>query len=87
MSWFQDRPGTLAKDAGNPKVIAAADYDMNFPFKTLGQWAQQMCVLRKDPNHDKLCATLKGASPRMQWLDLSIPFETDYQGRPIKTEP
>ena len=36
MGWFQDRPGTVPKDAGT----IALDYDMVFAFKALPVWAQ-----------------------------------------------
>ena len=58
MTWFQDRSGTEPKDPTNKKVMSATDYNMNFPFKSIPYWAQEVCIHQGNPNNNKICTTL-----------------------------
>lgn len=91
MTWFQNRIGDQPKDPG---VATAADYDMNFPFKSLAYWATNVCG--KDafvnPSAPPACNELRqqiktrnlelGSSQTMKTPER---FEVDYQGREVLT--
>lgn len=84
MTWFQDRPGFLPKDAGSSDVIASADYDLNLPFKTLPNWATEICLNEGNPYDDPVCSILNGDA--VYWVDMDAPsIETDYRGFVIET--
>lgn len=80
MTWFQDLSGDEPKDTG---VTSAADYDMNFPFKSLGYWAQNVCLNNSSPPSE--CSILK-QQVQSFGLRLENNFEVDYQGRAITTK-
>ena len=77
MTWFQNRPGEVPKDAGTPEVVVATDYDMNVPFKSLQPWAQEVCINQQ--SSDPVCQALKEKTPG----DF---VETDYQGLPVRSK-
>jgi hypothetical protein len=83
MQWFQSRPGTLAQNPGNKQVIAAADYGMNFPFKSLQYWAKEVCIRQGNPNKAPACNVL-GKNKSLYWLDLKDEIETNYQGHKLR---
>ncbi|WP_299001823.1 hypothetical protein [uncultured Shewanella sp.] len=58
MTWFQNRSGEVAKDQINPKVISSTDYNMNFPFKAMRYWAQEICIDRKNRVNSPVCKIL-----------------------------
>lgn len=80
MTWFQDRGGAEPKDQNNPQVIAAADYDMNLPFKSMLYWAQEVCVNQGNPGNSSVCNVLNNGQNALYWIELEDGMETNYQG-------
>lgn len=83
MQWFQSRPGTVPQKPLSARVIAAADYGMNFPFKSLQYWAREICINRKNPDKAPACNVLS-QNKSLFWLDLEEDLETDYQGHKVR---
>jgi len=85
MRWFQSRPGTQPQDPGNKQVLAAADYAMNFPFKSLQYWATEICINQGNPAKAPACSALGSPTKAMLMQELREAQETNYQGKKLRT--
>jgi hypothetical protein len=84
MRWFQSRPGTQPQDPGNKQVLAAADYAMNFPFKSLRYWAQEVCINQGNPDKAAACSALNNPTRAMLKQELQESDEMDYTGKKLR---
>ncbi|MFC5570989.1 hypothetical protein ACFPN1_13055 [Lysobacter yangpyeongensis] len=84
MRWFQSRPGTQPQDPNNRQVLAAADYAMNFPFKSLQYWAKEVCINQGNPDKAPACSALNNPTKALLMQELREAEQTNYQGRKLR---
>ncbi|QSX78902.1 hypothetical protein [Agrilutibacter solisilvae] len=84
MRWFQSRPGTQPQDPANRQVLAATDYAMNFPFKSLQYWAKEICINQGNPDKAPACSALANPTKALLMQELREAEETNYQGKKLR---